>query len=79
METRVLRLTRHRVRDGGPTLFFTIPACRRGRALHQFLRPHEVPEFDGEEAWFECERVGTRHVPIRQVQPSASHRAPGSR
>lgn len=37
---------------GGQTLFFTFMTRRL-----QFLRPEQVPEFDGDQAWFEIERV----------------------
>jgi hypothetical protein len=54
--------------DGGTTLFFTIHGiARRAR----FAQPHEVPEFEGEVAFFEVEqRNKTRlgYVFIRQVE-----------
>jgi hypothetical protein len=57
MTSRVFKLIRCRglLKDGGKTLFFrTAGGDRRHPA--KFLRPEDVPEFDGEEAWFECER-----------------------
>jgi hypothetical protein len=61
-----LRLTRKRAlaNAGGVTLFFKVDIGRSGR----FLSPHQVPEFEGEEAWFECEKVRGRIVVLRQVE-----------
>ena len=48
---RRLKITRsrHRPENGGGTVFFKVDMGRLGR----FLDPHQVPDFDGEEAWFE--------------------------
>lgn len=53
--TSIVKLVRVRLlpKDGGGTLFFRIGAGRRPR----FLRPSEAPDFEGDEAWFEVERV----------------------
>ena len=45
--------------SGLRTLFFhTKPMGRRARAI--FFRPHRVPEFEGDSAWFEVKRVPKR-------------------
>ncbi len=48
---------------GNRTIFFKIDHGRLGK----FFRPDEVPAFDGEEAWFEMEKVKGRWRFIRQV------------
>ena len=63
--SRIVKLTRHRAlpNAGGHTLHFHFPQGKSGR----FLRPHQVPEFDGDEAWFEVETIkGVTRV-IRRV------------
>ena len=52
---RIAKLVRFRVssEDGGNTLYFKMQVGRLGA----FLDPEDVPEFEGEEAWFELERV----------------------
>ena len=65
---RPLKITRsrHRPENGGGTAFFKVDVGRLGR----FLEPHQVPDFDGDEAWFEIE--GFQNGPlrlIRQVDP----------
>lgn len=63
------KVLRHRTlpNAGSRTLFFTINAGTRCQPT-TFFRPGEIPEFDGEEAWFEAERNGTRWRFIRQVE-----------
>ncbi len=62
--TLVLRM-RNGPENGGDTLFFKLPAFgKSGR----FLRPHEVPEFEGEEAEFEYERVAGQIYLLRLVR-----------
>ena len=39
---------------GGRTIFFSFM-----RRSLQFLRPDQVPDFEGDQAWFEIKRVGT--------------------
>ncbi|PZQ44379.1 MAG: hypothetical protein DI570_28510 [Phenylobacterium zucineum] len=60
----VKKLTRMRVGVGaaqGRTLYFTFPGgTRAGRCRVTFLDPGNVPEFDGDEAWFEVEQVEGR-------------------
>lgn len=55
------KLTRHRERTGDPasrTLYFTFPGGRRAtRSQVSFVSPENVPDFEGEEAWFEMELV----------------------
>jgi len=57
MRTRVFKLIRCRglPQDGGETLFFKTAGGDR-KHLPKFFSPKDVPEFDGEEAWFECAR-----------------------
>lgn len=53
-----MKLTRQRnlPSAGAGTLFFTTDHI--GRRRHSdFFRPSEVPEFEGESAWFEAEQV----------------------
>ena len=59
------------------TLYFTFPGARRAsRSNVTFVSPEHVPEFDGEEAWFEM--ALTAGVPwsywraVRQVDPPAT-------
>lgn len=73
MTTSVVRISRRSLleSDGGGTLFFVIHSGRRP----DFLDPDQVPEFEGEEAWFEVERarISGRIWPtwkvLRQVEP----------
>lgn len=55
------KLTRHRMRHGDPasrTLYFTFPGGRRAyRSQVTFVAVENVPDFEGEEAWFEMELV----------------------
>lgn len=68
--TRICEVRRNRLlpQDGGGTLFFTIHGlARRAR----FAEPGEVPEFEGEVAFFEVEqRSKTKlgYVFLRQVE-----------
>jgi len=64
-----LNRVRGHVEDGRPTLFFSVnPNSRRGKWV--FFRPDQVPEFDGEVGWFECEKLGGRGGwrVVRQVE-----------
>lgn len=75
---RIVKLTRCRVPDpSGTTLFFTFPAAGRGRSDTGFLHLEHFPlAFDGEEGWFEIEKVSARPWPywqaVRQVRSSAA-------
>ena len=57
MRQRVFKLIRCRglPQDGSKTLFFKTEGGDR-KHLPKFLHAGDVPEFEGEEAWFECER-----------------------
>lgn len=75
----VVKLTRHRGPDGR-TLQFTFPSKTGGsrRSATEFVNSEDVPEFEGESAWFEMEKVGRgngRSWPwwraVRQVEPPA--------
>lgn len=73
--TCVALLTRVRAQDG-TTLHFTMPAkTQRRRCPLEFLEPANVPEFEGEQAWFELERVSARPWAywraVRRVDPPA--------
>jgi len=48
-----LRRVRLSPKDGGDTLHFQI----MGRDRPEYLSVSEVPPFEGEEAWFELERI----------------------
>jgi hypothetical protein len=37
----------------GRTLFFAIRSTSHGRSNADFIRPHGVPDFEGDSAWFE--------------------------
>lgn len=75
MSKSIVRISRRSLlkSDGGGTLFFVIHSGRRPG----FLDPDQVPEFEGDEAWFEVEhaRISGRIWPtwkvLRQVQPPA--------
>jgi hypothetical protein len=58
VKTRIMKLTRVRNHSDSDnrTLFFTAPGLKR-RRLHMFFGPDAVPEFGGEEAWFQAEQV----------------------
>lgn len=74
--TRVCEVQRKRLlpQDGGGTLFFTIHGLSR-RA--RFAEPPDVPEFEGEVAFFEVEqrnKTKLGYVFIRQVDPPTTTR-----
>lgn len=56
--TKIAELRRVRLleKDGGATVYFIIIGTSRA----EFLEPENVPPFEGEEAWFELERVRGR-------------------
>ena len=58
MATRIFKLTRQRSREnaGSVTLFFTANGGSRKHPAPIF-RPAQVPEFEGDTAWFEAKRV----------------------
>ena len=62
---RIVKLTRARAlpNAGGHTLYFHYQQGKSGR----FLRPPQVPEFDGDVAWFEIEIVRGKVRIVRQV------------
>ncbi len=69
MRVRVFKLIRCRglPRDGAKTLFLKTAGGDR-KHLPKFFRVQDVPEFEGEEAWFECERpTGGRWRAIRRL------------
>jgi hypothetical protein len=64
------RMELHRSRllpqDGGRTIFFHTQSSSRSRP-QTFFGPQDVPEFEGDSAWFECERKGGRWHILRRV------------
>lgn len=74
---RVVKLTRCRAphpKGRGETLFFTFPGAGRGRSGVAFLHlEHFALTFEGEEGWFEIEKVSAKPWPywraVRQVEP----------
>jgi hypothetical protein len=73
----VEKLTRHRERWGdvaARTLYFTFPGgSGASRSRVTFVSPQDVPDFEGEEAWFEMELVAGKPWSwwraVRQVEP----------
>jgi hypothetical protein len=62
-----LQRSRYLPQDGGGTVFLKLKVGRLGK----FFSPDQVPDFEGEEAWFEIEKDRGRYRFIRQVEPSA--------
>ena len=64
----LLKRVRRLQSDGGGTLHFMMQDGRRMRTV----APQDVPEFEGEYAWFEMERIAAKPWPIwralRQVE-----------
>ncbi len=54
--TRTVVLTRTKDLNGA-TLFFTFPGGHPGRSSHSFIAKDRVPDFDGDQATFELEKV----------------------
>lgn len=70
---RIEKLTRVRQYAGnssGPTVMFTCPGgSGRGNSRSDFINKENVPEFEGETAWFELETVKARPWPyLRAVR-----------
>lgn len=68
---------------GGATLFFTFPAAGRGRSDPGFLHPeHFSLAFDGEDGWFEIEKVSAKPWPywraVREVDTPSQGRLAGA-
>ena len=63
MTARIAKLSRGRLleQDGGGALFFVVHVGRRP----DYLQPDQVPEFEGDEAWFELERTRSPAGPGR--------------
>jgi hypothetical protein len=53
---------------GAETLYFHTQAVSR-RRLANFFSPDSVPEFDGEDAWFEAEQRGRLWRIVRRIHP----------
>lgn len=64
VRTALLRRMRTMPNAGGGTLFFKLEVGRLGR----FLEPHNVPDFEGETAVFEYEKVAGRIQLLRQIK-----------
>ena len=80
----VVKLTRVRQFEDsgvGPTVMFTFEGGTRRahRSRCSFIDKDNVPDFDGEEAWFEVEQVSAKPWPfwraVRQVDEPADARA----
>jgi hypothetical protein len=71
MRRAVFKLIRCRnlPQAGGGTLFFMTEGLDR-KHLPKFFNASQVPEFEGEYAWFECERLSRAHRwrVVRRVQ-----------
>ena len=71
---RIAKLTRVTDREGR-TLQFTTPSLARGRCPLDFIDKERVPDFEGDEAWFEMVKVREPNCPwprwrvIRRVEP----------
>ena len=63
LRTALLRRMRTLPNAGGKTLFFKLEVGRLGR----FLEPREVPDFEGETAVFEYEKVAGKIRLLRRV------------
>lgn len=63
------KVQRYRARpeDGGHTLFFGISLGSRSRG-HKWFSPGEVPEFEGNSAWFEIDRAKGQWRFVRQIE-----------
>jgi len=53
---------------GGQTLFFVTEGGDR-RHPDRFFSPDQVPEFEGESAWFEVDKHRGRWTFLRQIDP----------
>jgi hypothetical protein len=77
MVVKLKRVREFRLEGAGPTVMFTFEGgtLRAHRSRCSFVRKDQVPEFEGEEAWFEVEQVSSKPWPywraVRQVEPSA--------
>jgi len=75
-QLREAKLTRSR--HAGRTLCFTtphLPKPKSRRCRLTFIKPEHVPEFEGEEAWFELELVEAKPWnywrALRPIEPPA--------
>jgi hypothetical protein len=68
-EVRQLVITRVRqdTSASAPTSYFTYPGGGRGRSRVGFIRTEHVPDFDGERALVEAERVPAKPWPYWRV------------
>lgn len=75
MQRRLALLTRVKALTG-ETLHFTMPATVRQRAQVEFIDKQHVPEFEGDQAWFEVEKVSAKPWPywraVRRVEGAES-------
>lgn len=66
--------------EPGATVMFTFEGgtYRSQRSRCSFIRKDQVPEFEGEEAWFEVEQVNSKPWPywraVSQVEPPVDAR-----
>lgn len=75
---RKIRRVRTHAHEGGRTLhFMTLNGSKRNPT--RFFDPDQVPEFEGEEAWFEVESVrGSVWMTWRFLRQVVSPRSEGS-
>lgn len=77
MVVKLQRVTQFNGAEPGRTLFFTFKGGTRRaqRSLCSFVSPEQVPDFEGQEAWFEVEEVSGKPWSywraVRRVEPPA--------
>jgi hypothetical protein len=77
MTVKLKRIRQYGGLDHGKTLLFSFEGGTRRaqRSLSTFIDRERVPEFEGEEAWFDVEEVSAKPWPfwraVRQVEPPA--------
>lgn len=77
MTVKLRRVRQYGGAEHGKTLMFTFEGGTRRaqRSRSSFINKERVPEFDGEEAWFEVEEVSSTPWPywraVRRIEPPA--------
>lgn len=75
MTVKLNRVRQYGGAEHGQTLMFTFEGGTRRaqRSRNSFINRDRVPEFEGDEAWFEVEEVSSTPWPywraVRQVEP----------
>lgn len=81
MTVKLRRIRQFGGAEPGRTLMFAFEGGTRRaeRSRDSFINRERVPEFEGEEAWFEVEQVSTASWPywraVRQVKPPTDAKA----